>query len=194
MASLALPARALRLCAQRPVSALRSRAAPLSSTALRRNATPDWEQLIGGRAGVERRRAEFQDRYRAALEAKAKQEGTTVEELKRRAAEESSRAPRAQDVMSGRRASPAPSATGRDESLGPVEAGSLDTRKTAGQLDEEGQAAEVVKPLPSAQQGGEADATAQKPQQPLAPKKRSDSPVKVRPLTTRSLTRTSPDR
>lgn len=169
MALLARPAaRILRL--QPPTLVARTRAAFLSTTAPRANATPDWEQLIGGRAGVERRRAEFQDRYRDALEAKARAEGITVEELKQRALDEEAKKKQQQqatrtatgDVMGGGQREAA--AAG-----GPVEAGSMDTRKTAEQV-EGGQAAEVVKPLPSA--------APSQPKKPLAPKK-SDSPVKV---------------
>lgn len=171
MASLALPARLVRLQAARtpPFSlpARCCRTAPLSTSAARRNATPDWEQLIGGRAGVERRRAEFQERYRDALEAKARAEGVSVEELQRRAAE-AQRPARRSDVM------PPAAAAAQTAAGGPVEAGSMDTRKTADEVNAEQDAAEVVKPLPSAEQ--------QRPgaEKPLAPKK-SDSPVKVSP-------------
>lgn len=175
MVLLARPAaRLLRL--QPAALVVRTRTACLSTTAPRGNATPDWEQLIGGRAGVERRRAEFQDRYRDALEAKARAEGITVDELKQRALDEAERKKKKKkatrtatgtgdDVMGGGQEA---AATG-----GPVEAGSMDTRKTAGEL-EGGQAAEVVKPLPSA---AESPSPSQ-PKKPLAPKK-SDSPVKV---------------
>ena len=174
MALLARPAARLLRLPQAPLVVVRTWTAFLSTTAPRRNATPDWEQLIGGRAGVERRRAEFQDRYRDALEAKARAEGISVEELKQRALDEAEKKKQATrtrtatgtgDVMGGGQEA---AATG-----GPVEAGSMDTRKTAEQL-EGGQAAEVVKPLPSA---AESPSPSQ-PKKPLAPKK-SDSPVKV---------------
>ncbi|GAA5871253.1 hypothetical protein JCM3774_000890 [Rhodotorula dairenensis] len=171
MASLALPARFVRLQAARTPCSLpflprRCRTALLSTSAARRNATPDWEQLIGGRAGVERRRAEFQERYRSALEAKARAEGLSVEELvKRRANEAQQRQLGRSDVTA-----PSPSssaATGGGG--GPVEAGSMDTRKSADEVNAEQEAAEVVKPLPSADKSSA--------QKPLTPKK-SDSPVK----------------
>lgn len=176
MALLARPAaRILRL---RPALVPQSRVACLSTTVPRRNATPGWEQLIGGRAGVERRRAEFQNRYRDALEAKARAEGISVEELKRRALDEAEKkqkkATRTRttttggDVMGG--------GQGTAAMGGPVEAGSMDTRKTAKELEQGAQAAEVVKPLPSA--AAESPSSQSEPRQPLAPKK-SDSPVKV---------------
>lgn len=175
MALLARPAARLLRLPQAPLVVVRTRTAFLSTTAPRRNATPDWEQLIGGRAGVERRRAEFQDRYRDALEAKARAEGISVEELKQRALDEAAKkkatrkatATGTGDVMGGGQEA---AATG-----GPVEAGSMDTRKTAEQL-EGGKAAEVVKPLPSA--AVSPSPSPSQPKKPLAPKK-SDSPVKV---------------
>ncbi|CEQ43186.1 SPOSA6832_05091, partial [Sporobolomyces salmonicolor] len=128
---------------------VRTRLALLSTSAARRNATPDWEDLIGGRAGVERKRQLFEDKYRAALEAKAKKEGVTVEELKRRSAE-AMKAKQAVEKAKGA------------ESLGPVAAGSVETRKEGERSVEE----EVVKPLPSASKQA-------------TPAKKGDSPVKV---------------
>ncbi|GAA5885847.1 hypothetical protein JCM5296_000163 [Sporobolomyces johnsonii] len=126
---------------------VRTRLALLSTSSARRNATPDWEHLIGGRAGVERKRQIFEDKYRAALEAKAKKEGVTVEELKRRSAE-AMKAKEAEEKAKGA------------ESLGPVEAGSVETRKQG-----ESPVEEVVKPLPSASKQA-------------TPAKKGDSPVK----------------
>lgn len=57
----------------------------LSTSAPRPTATPDWQQLIGGRAGVERKKAQYQEKYAAALKAKAEREGLTAEELVERA-------------------------------------------------------------------------------------------------------------
>ncbi|GAA5934633.1 hypothetical protein JCM1841_001788 [Sporobolomyces salmonicolor] len=141
---LSLLARPARLAA--PL--VRTRLALLSTSAARRNATPDWEDLIGGRAGVERKRQLFEDKYRAALEAKAKKEGVTVEELKRRSAE-AMKAKQAVEKAKGA------------ESLGPVAAGSVETRKEGERSVEE----EVVKPLPSASKQA-------------TPAKKGDSPVK----------------
>ncbi|GAA5968416.1 hypothetical protein JCM21900_002665 [Sporobolomyces salmonicolor] len=127
---------------------VRTRLALLSTSAARRNATPDWEDLVGGRAGVERKRQLFEDKYRAALEAKAKKEGVTVEELKRRSAE-AMKAKQAEEKAQGA------------ESLGPVAAGSVETREEGERSVQE----EVVKPLPSASKQA-------------TPAKKGDSPVK----------------
>lgn len=107
----------------------------LSSTALRfREATPSTpplEELIGGKEGIDRRKAVYQDKYAQALEAKAKAEGVTVEELKRRKveAEEKVKAEKA-----AARAAAAPTA-------GPVPAGS-ESKTSDGQ---------VVRPAPGTQ-------------------------------------------
>lgn len=132
-------------------------AASFTSSAPHRNATPDWEQLVGGRAGIERKRQQFEEKYRAALEAKAKAEGISVDELKERV--------RTSNVMAAR---PETTKSAGQESLGPVEAGSMDPRKS----EEELKQPEVVKPLPSAEEQGGAKAG--------QPPKQGDSPVKVR--------------
>ncbi|BGP00228.1 Protein ATP11, mitochondrial [Rhodotorula toruloides] len=130
-------------------------AASFTSSAPHRNATPDWEQLVGGRAGIERKRQQFEEKYRAALEAKAKAEGISVDELKERV--------RTSNVMAAR---PETTKSAGQESLGPVEAGSMDPRKS----EEELKQPEVVKPLPSAEEQGGAKAG--------QPPKQGDSPVK----------------
>ncbi|BGP17005.1 hypothetical protein JCM10213_000360 [Rhodosporidiobolus nylandii] len=110
------------------------------------------ENLVGGREGIARKKAEFEDKYRAALEAKAKAEGVSVESLKERAA---AAKPRAKEHAS--------------QVGGPVEAGSMDPRKSPEELQEP----EVVKPLPSSE--GEA----KRPQPAAAAAVGSkDSPVK----------------
>ncbi|SCV69860.1 BQ2448_1254 [Microbotryum intermedium] len=58
----------------------------LSTTSRVWNATPEWEQLVGGRQGTERQRQRFQAKYLEALERKAQREGVTVEELQKRTA------------------------------------------------------------------------------------------------------------
>ncbi|BGP25354.1 ATP synthase mitochondrial F1 complex assembly factor 1 [Rhodotorula toruloides] len=138
-------------------TSLASRTLPIASftsSAPLRNATPDWEQLVGGRAGIERKRQQFEEKYRAALEAKARAEGISVDELKERF--------RISNVTAAR---PETTRSAGQESLGPVEAGSMDPRKS----EEELKQPEVVKPLPSAEQGGA------KAEQPA---KSGDSPVK----------------
>ena len=61
----------------------------LSTSVPRSSATPDWQELIGGREVVDRKRAAFENKYKAAVERKARLEGLSVEELKaRKAAEE----------------------------------------------------------------------------------------------------------
>lgn len=59
----------------------------LSSSSRSNSATPEWQQLIGGRAGVERKRILYLDKYKRALESKASKEGISVEELKRKVEE-----------------------------------------------------------------------------------------------------------
>lgn len=118
------------------VSLARS-AAPFSSSPFPRASPRDTgadllENLVGGKLGIARKQKQFEDKYRAALEAKAQKEGVTVEELKARAV-------RKPDVTAS-----LPGSAGR-ASAGPVEAGSVDTRKKAGELEQP----DVVKPLPS---------------------------------------------
>jgi ATP synthase F1 complex assembly factor 1 len=127
------------------------------------------ENLVGGKLGIARKQKEFEDKYRAALEAKAKEKGLTVEELKARAVKKP-------DVTAT-----LPGSAGGVGS-GPVEAGSVDTRKKG---DEVGQPT-VVKPLPSAEKA--APKAAQ-----VSSGKQGDAPVKVRPLT-HSPTSSHPDR
>lgn len=139
---------------------LASRAVPAASfwcSAPHRNATPDWEQLVGGRAGIERKRQQFEEKYRAALEAKAKAEGISVDVLKERV--------KKSNVMAGR---PDTAKSAGQHSLGPVEAGSMKPRQSEGELEQP----EVVKPLPSAEEQGAAKAE--------QPSTKGDSPVKVR--------------
>lgn len=56
----------------------------ISSSAQLLTATPSWQELIGGRAGVERKKAAFHDKYADALKRKAEQEGLTQEQLMER--------------------------------------------------------------------------------------------------------------
>ncbi|GAA5901335.1 hypothetical protein JCM6882_007750 [Rhodosporidiobolus microsporus] len=129
------------------------RATPLrtfSTASPLRIATQEWEQLVGGKAGIARRQAEFEDKYRAALEAKAKAEGVSVEDLKERAMV----AAKAKEAVA-------------NAAAGPVEAGSVDTRKTEAEVKEP----EVVKPLPSAE--GQ-----QKKPQPAPVGQSKENPVK----------------
>lgn len=99
----------------------------LSISALRQSATPDWQQLIGGREVVDRKRKAFEDKYLAAVEKKARLAGLSVEQLKAKAA----------DDEAARRAAALP--VRKVEQQGPVEAGS-------GGETVEGQ---VVRPPPS---------------------------------------------
>ncbi|GAA5965010.1 hypothetical protein JCM3765_004827 [Sporobolomyces pararoseus] len=116
------------------------------------NASPEWESLIGGKQGIERKRQLFEQKYQHVLEAKAKEQGITLEELKERA-KEALKAKQATDRIK------------LQGEKGPVEAGSVDTRSDKqGGATKEGE--NVVKPLPSSQ----------KPTQ--APYKKGDSPVK----------------
>lgn len=140
--------RTLRLAAtsQRPLYRSLSTFTPL------RNASPEWESLIGGRAGIERRRQVLEQKYQHVLEAKAKQQGLTVEQLKDKA-REAAKAKEAADRLAAAPAS------------GPVEAGSVGTRSEGAHEGDD-----VVKPLPSAQ----------KPNSQAQPAyKKGDSPVKV---------------
>ncbi|GAA5935266.1 Atp11p [Sporobolomyces koalae] len=121
----------------------------ISTTAIPRNASPEWESLIGGRAGVERKRQLFEQKYQHVLEAKAKQLGISVEQLK----EQAQAAAKAQQAEKRAQA---------DAQKGPVEAGSIDTRTGSATSNEN-----VVKPLPSST----------KPRQAPAYKK-GESPVK----------------
>ncbi|KAM0748730.1 ATP11-domain-containing protein [Meredithblackwellia eburnea MCA 4105] len=54
----------------------------ISTSTSTRSATPEWQELIGGREVVERKKQLYQDKYKAAVENKAKQEGISVEQLK----------------------------------------------------------------------------------------------------------------
>ena len=54
-----------------------------SSSFALRSATPDWQALVGGRAGAERKRVLYEDKYKRAVEEKAKREGVTVEEMRK---------------------------------------------------------------------------------------------------------------
>ncbi|GAA5828911.1 hypothetical protein JCM3766R1_003863 [Sporobolomyces carnicolor] len=137
----------MRLAAtsQRPLYRSLSTFTPL------RNASPEWESLIGGRAGIERRRQVLEQKYQHVLEAKAKQQGLTVEQLKDKA-REAAKAKEAADRLAAAPAS------------GPVEAGSVGTRSEGAHEGDN-----VVKPLPSAQ----------KPNSQAQPAyKKGDSPVK----------------
>ena len=128
----------------------------LSTTSTLRNASPEWESLIGGRAGVERKRQLFEQKYQHVLEKKAKEQGLTVEQLKEKAA----------GLLKAKEA------VKRAENLnkkGPVEAGSVDTRKEG-----EGEKGNVTKPVPSSQKG---------PSQAKPAYKKGESPVKVRSFT-----------
>ncbi|TNY19187.1 ATP11 protein-domain-containing protein [Rhodotorula diobovata] len=101
-----------RLCAlPRGARILRLPLRPFSTSRARLNATPDWEELIGGRAGIERKRAAFVDKYREALETKARAEGITVEQLKERAAlqAKAKEAARTAELQEPRVVRPAPS-------------------------------------------------------------------------------------
>lgn len=130
----------------------------LSSTSFLRSSTPQWEELIGGREGVERKKKAYEGKYAAAMEARAKAEGTTVEELKQRQAVlEAQQKAAAEEARALRQ-------TAAEGSAGPVPAGS-EKSPTQG---------EVVRPLPSA----ESD-TAKAARAFTKPKDASDSPVKV---------------
>lgn len=156
-----------RLCAlPRGARILRLPLRPFSTSRARLNATPDWEELIGGRAGIERKRAAFVDKYREALETKARAEGITVEQLKERAALQAKAKEAARTVPNQQGTVTGGDNTAQEAPMGPVEAGSMDTRKTEAELQEP----RVVRPAPSSE-------PAQK--QPLE-RKSSDSPIKVR--------------
>jgi len=58
---------------------------PLSTTPRLLTATPDWQTLIGGRAGVEKKKAAFKDKYADAIKAKAEKEGLSADQLVERA-------------------------------------------------------------------------------------------------------------
>ncbi|GAA5975289.1 hypothetical protein JCM11641_005923 [Rhodosporidiobolus odoratus] len=141
----------------RPATVSRSALASFSTSPLRLDSSSTsaavLENLVGGKAGIARKKQEFEDKYRAALEAKAKAEGVSVEQLKAKMAP-------MKDVTASPKASAGP------EQLGPVEAGSMDSRKSA----EEVTKPKVVKPLPSAK--GETAS------EPVSSGKKGDSPVK----------------
>lgn len=130
----------------------------LSSTSFLRSSTPQWEELIGGREGVERKRKAYEGKYAAAMEAKAKADGITVEELKKRQAVLEAQQKAAAEEARALRQPPAV------ESAGPVAAGS----------EKVGEQGQVVRPPPSA----ESD-TARAARAFTKPKDASDSPVKV---------------
>jgi ATP synthase F1 complex assembly factor 1 len=102
----------------------------LSSTSVLRSATPQWEELIGGRAGIERKRKAYEGKYAAAMEQKAKSEGVSVEELKRR------------KIALDEAAAKAKREVPLTDSKGPVEAGGLDGAEKS----------RVVRPAPSSKQ------------------------------------------
>lgn len=141
-----------------------SRSRALNTSARVLNASPEWEQLVGGKAGIERRRVEFENKYQAAMEAKAKQEGVTVDEFKRRKIVLEAKAKPAQrPIQSQAGASPSP-----------VPAGS-DTQGRAG-IEPNSQQPSVVRPPPSA--AGQTGTS--KAAQAFTKKSGQDSPVKVR--------------
>lgn len=142
--------RSLRLVPTLPRPFIRSFSSfrPLS------NASPEWESLIGGKQGIERKRQLFEQKYQHVLEAKAKEQGITLEELKEKA-KEALKVKQATDRIK------------LQGEKGPVEAGSVDTRNGGGGGATTKEGDNVVKPLPSSQ----------KPTQ--APYKKGDSPVKV---------------
>lgn len=132
----------------------------LSSSSFLRSSTPQWEELIGGREGVERKKKAYEGKYAAAMEAKAKAEGTSVEELKQRQAVlEAQQKAAAEEARALKQA-----AAEAEGSAGPVAAGSEKS-------PEKGQ---VVRPPPSAQSD-----TAKAARAFTKPKDASDSPVKV---------------
>ncbi|GAA5905843.1 Atp11p [Sporobolomyces salmoneus] len=135
----------------RPLQRSFSRFTPLS------NASPEWESLIGGKAGIERKRQLFEQKYKDLLEAKAKQQGITVEELKEKV-KESEKLKQATERMKKNPVATAPK--------GPAEAGSMGTRPES-QTEQEG--SNVVKPLPSSSKSNS---------QAVPAKKKGDSPVK----------------
>ena len=69
-------------------SSFRPASRTLSTTTHLRSATPDWQALIGGREGVDRKRKAYEEKYATAMAERAKQEGVSVEELKERKAAE----------------------------------------------------------------------------------------------------------
>jgi ATP synthase mitochondrial F1 complex assembly factor 1 len=133
----------------------------ISSTSFLRSSTPQWEELIGGREGVERKKKAYEGKYAAAMEAKAKAEGTSVEELKQRqAALEAKQRAAAEEARALKQA-----ALETEGSASPVAAGSE-------KVPEQGQ---VVRPLPSA----EGSDTARAARAFTKPKDATDAPVKV---------------
>ena len=132
----------------------------ISSSSSLRSASPEWQELIGGREGVERKRKAYEGKYAAAMEAKARAEGLTVEELKRRQNVMEARKKAAEAEARALRQAPPP-----QDTTGPVPAGS-EGAPVQGQ---------VTRPLPSA----ESD-TARAARSFAKPKDAKDSPVKVR--------------
>lgn len=131
----------------------------MSSSSSLRSASPQWEELIGGREGVERKRKAYEGKYAAAMESKAKAEGLSVEELKRRQNVLEARKNAAEAEARALRQTPPP-----QDTTGPVPAGSEGT-PTQGQ---------VVRPAPSA----ESD-TARAARAFTKPKDAQESSVKV---------------
>lgn len=138
---------------------LRRRTLHQSSSSL--NGTPDWNELVGGRAGIERQRQRYESKYSDLIEKKAKERGLTVEEYKQLKIEQQAQADKAAKAATVKHNS-APAG-----SPSPVEAGS-EQQGRAGQ--EPASQPKVVRPPPSAQ-------TQPRPSPPPSNK---DSPVKVR--------------
>ncbi|KAM0789334.1 hypothetical protein ACM66B_000167 [Microbotryomycetes sp. NB124-2] len=112
-----------------------ARSRELSTSARLLNATPDWEQLVGGKQGIERRRRLFEEKYAAAVESKANEQGLSVEELRRKAqaAKDASQQKNKQRVTASQPE--------------PVAAGSEQQGRPADKLPQE--QPNVVRPLPS---------------------------------------------
>lgn len=106
-----------------------------SSTSHFLTATPDWQTLVGGRAGILTSQKAFNSKYAAALEKKAKSDGVSVEEMMKRKQDE----------------------VREKENLARKErAAAMDGLVEAGQVEPvEGR---VVKPLPSAEEEKQAQA------------------------------------
>lgn len=125
------------------------------------NSTPEWEQLVGGRAGVERQRQRYESKYSNLIEQKAQEKGLTTEQYKQLKIEQQARVDKAAQL----KLRPNAHAQG---SPSPVEAGSEMQRSTGEQSTSQ---PKVVRPPPSAAQ------TASKPKPP--PPSTRDNPVKV---------------
>lgn len=109
-----------RLAAQRIAPSTSYRC--FNTSSLCRSATPQWEELIGGREGVERKRKAYEGKYAAAMEAKAKAEGLSVEELKQRQVELETK--QRAEAAAARAAKQAAQTPPPQDSAGPVAAGS----------------------------------------------------------------------